>query len=218
MHVLLVEDHALVREGFRMILESTGRFAGAVEHGSIASALAYLARGTEDVGLVILDLGLPDTTGLDGLDRIVAVCPSAPVIVVSGEAESDTIREAFARGAKGYVPKTSSGPTFRGAVEAVLRGELYVPPHVLAGAPPDRPPPPSSAARLTPRQEDVLVGIARGLPNKEIASELGMSPATVRIHVTAILKTLGVENRTQAAISPAAKALVANRAACTRAK
>ena len=134
-----------------MILESTGRFEGAIECGSLAAALSHVRERASDLGLVILDLGLPDTTGLGGLQALVAACPEVPVVVVSGGAESETIHAAFAGGARGYVPKSSTGPAFRGAVEAVLRGELYVPPHVLAGRPGSTPPPssrepPSSAA------------------------------------------------------------------------
>jgi DNA-binding NarL/FixJ family response regulator len=213
MHLMIVEDHALVREGFRMILEGIGRFDDTVECGSLASALAR-ARGLgQDLGLIVLDLGLPDVTGFEGLDQIVSLCPAVPVLVVSGETTADAIRGAFAHGARGFVPKNSSGPAFRAAVEAILRGERYVPPQVLAG---DLPAPPRprdaqdgavAAERLTTRQGDVLRLLARGLTNKEIAHELDMSPATVRVHVTAILKVLGVENRTQAAISDAARLL-----------
>jgi DNA-binding NarL/FixJ family response regulator len=215
MHVLIVEDHALVREGFRMILESMGLFQQVRECGSLSAALAAAGGHGDALGLLVLDLGLPDAIGLEGLERVVAGFPTVPVIVVSGGAEGETIREALARGARGYVPKNSSGAAFRAAVEAVLRGELYVPPQLLSTGPATQSAAPSAGSgtvmHLTPRQEDVLLLVARGLANKEIAERLDMSPATVRVHVTALFKALRVENRTQAAISPVAQRLLANR-------
>jgi two-component system nitrate/nitrite response regulator NarL len=217
MHLLIVEDHRLVREGLRMILDESKRFDECVECGSLEAALTCVAQIGSALGLVILDLGLPDASGLGVLDDMVRACPEVPIIVVSGEHEPEIIDAAFARGARGFVPKNSSGPAFRVAVETVLQGELYVPPHVLRTGTSSRPPavtalrPPSvppPGVRLTPRQEDVLRLVARGLANKEIAEELGMSPSTVRVHVTALFKTLGVENRTQAALSEVAKGLV----------
>jgi two-component system, NarL family, nitrate/nitrite response regulator NarL len=222
MHLLIVEDHTLVREGLRMILDDSRHFDACSECGSLEVALARVDEIGGELGLVILDLGLPDASGLGVLETMVAACPSTPIIVVSGEDDAALIDAAFAHGARGFVPKNSSGPALRVAVETVLQGELYVPPHVLRVRPSSFPPVrnvhsgPSNAARgadsvapvrLTPRQEDVLRLVARGLANKEIAEELGMSPSTVRVHVTALFKSLGVENRTQAALSDAAKSL-----------
>jgi DNA-binding NarL/FixJ family response regulator len=218
MHVLIVEDYALVREGLRMMIVGTGLFERCVECASLAAALAEARESGDALGLVLLDLGLPDAHGLDALDQFRAAHPDVPIIIVSGGDDAATIDTAFAHGARGYVPKNSSGPALRSAVETVLRGELYVPPHILpsraSGArPPQRPPssPPGSIAHLTPRQAEVLVLLARGLANKEIGEQLEMSPSTVRAHVSAILKALGVENRTQAAMSETACALLGGR-------
>lgn len=193
-----------------MILEGMRRFDRTLDCGSLEAALVHARDAGPDLGLIVLDLGLPDTTGLEGLDRLVEGCPSVPVIVVSGGDDKPVIEAALARGARGYVPKNSSAPAFRAAVEAVLRGERYVPPHVL-GAASAGAPRADAAERLTPRQEDVLLLLAQGLANKEIARELDMSPATVRVHVTALFKALGVENRTQAAISETAQRLLARK-------
>lgn len=197
-----------------MLLDDVRRFDRCFEHDTLAGGIARAREVGDALGLVILDLGLPDASGLGVLDQMMAACPGVPVIVVSGGDDATVIHGAFARGARGYVPKNSSAPAFRAAVETVLSGELYVPPHVLPGRTPSIPPSgitqrPAAApsVQLTPRQEEVLRLLARGLANKEIASELGMSPSTVRVHVTAVLKALGVENRTQAALSDAAKSL-----------
>lgn len=213
MHLLIVEDHRLVREGLRMILDDSKRFDGCSECGSLDGALRRVEELGSSLGLVILDLGLPDGEGLPVLDSMLAACPEVPILVVSGESDADLIDAAFARGARGFVPKNSSGPALRVAVDAVLEGELYIPPQVLRARPSSIPSLASaidlaSSQKLTPRQEDVLRLVAKGLANKEIADELGMSPSTVRVHVTALFKTLGVENRTQAALSEAARQLV----------
>jgi DNA-binding NarL/FixJ family response regulator len=222
MQLLIVEDHSLVREGLRMLLDDAKRFERIWDCDCLEAGITRARELGDDLALVMLDLGLPDASGIDVLDRMRAARPDVPVIVVSGGDDASIIDEAFARGARGYVPKNSSGPALRAAVDTVLRGELYVPPHVLPSrkhsTPPiahARIPSPSSqpaissaqVSQLTPRQGDVLRLLARGLANKEIATELGMSTSTVRVHVTAVLKALGVENRTQAALSEAAKNL-----------
>lgn len=211
MQLLIVEDHSLVREGLKMLLDDAKRFDAVHECASLAEGLARARTLADALGLVVLDLGLPDASGLDVIDRMGAACPGVPIVVVSGGDDASIIDGAFRRGARGYVPKSSSAHALRVAVETVLAGELYVPPHVLPSRAPSTPPasprPQAPAPQLTPRQEDVLRLLARGLANKEIAAELGMSASTVRVHVTAVLKALGVENRTQAALSEAAKRL-----------
>ncbi|UJR83120.1 LuxR C-terminal-related transcriptional regulator [Sandaracinus amylolyticus] len=210
MDALLVEDHTLVREGLRMMLESTGRFAQCHECASLAAGLDAARTIGPALGLVLLDPGLPDADGLGGLERFLKAVPDVPVVVVSGGDDASFIDAAFARGARGYVPKSSSAPALRAAIDMVLRGELYVPPHVLPSRSraPRAVPTDAPVARLTPRQADVLVLLARGLSNKEIADALQMSASTVRVHVSAILKLLGAENRTQAATSHTAQVLL----------
>lgn len=212
MDLLLIDDHPLVRDGLRMIAEASGFFERCHECSSIERGLAVASEHAASIGLVLLDLGLPGVVGMEGLDRVREALPAAHVIVVSGDDHPATIDAAFAHGARGYVPKSSSAFAFHSALNTVFHGELYVPAQVLTSrpTPPQAPREADSAAsqtRLTQRQEDVLVGLARGLANKEIAEELGMSPSTVRVHVSAILKALNVENRTQAATSTLARQL-----------
>jgi DNA-binding NarL/FixJ family response regulator len=211
MPVLLIEDHSLVREGFRMLLESMQRFDRIIEAGTLAEALATCDALVGALELIIVDLGLPDAAGLEALDRLNQAYPRIPMLVVSGASCPETVRAALTRGAKGYVPKNASGAVLREAIESALRGEPYVPSDLPSPALKGEQAPGAGASRLTRRQEDVLRLLASGLANKEIAVALNMSPATVRVHVTAILKELGVENRTQAAISPEAKRLSASR-------
>jgi two-component system nitrate/nitrite response regulator NarL len=209
--VLVVEDHTLVREGLCLLLKGMGMFQHCFEAASLAEGRQRLSEST-DIGLVLLDLGLPDATGLEALDGVLALAPSARVVVCSGDHEPSAIRMSFARGARGYLTKNASAASMQSALEMVLRGERYVPPEVLdaevmgsgaAASPVDK--------ELTPRQRDVLHLLATGLANKEIAAKLGTSPATVRAHLSAIFRVLGVENRTQAATAEVAVALVAER-------
>lgn len=212
MQLMIVDDHGLVRQGLRLMAEGLGRFDEIIECASIASALSGARAAGDSLALIILDLGLPDADAMDGLDRLRAQSPNVPVLVVSGEDNPRLIDDAFAHGARGYVPKNSSSSALRSAIETVLGGELYVPPHVLPSRGHSTRPPvepeASGAAKLTPRQSEVLVLLARGLANKEIAAELDMSLSTVRVHVGAIFKLLEVENRTQAAMSPVALKLL----------
>lgn len=207
--MLLVEDHALLRESLRLVAESMGHFTEVIEVGSLAGAMLDLEAQPQPPRLIMLDLGLPDAEGATALQAIGERYPGAAVLVVSGLDEPAKIDEAFALGARGYVPKNSSARTLRAAIEAVLEGELHVPPQVLPSRwQTQRPlPAPRAAAlpaRLTRRQSDVLLHLARGLTNKEIAAALDISLSTVRVHLSAIFKLLGVENRTQAATSSTA--------------
>lgn len=214
MRAVVVEDQGLVREGLCLLLNGMGAFEACVALDSLAAARRALSVADSDVGLILLDLGLPDAQGYEALEALRACAPGARIMVCSGGDDADTIRGCFERGADGYLTKNASPETLRAAVEGVLRGERYVPPEILNTAPrtearaaPRRAP--VASAGLTPRQQQVLRGLAAGLANKEIAVELEMSPATVRAHVSAILRALGVENRTQAATSPEALALLA---------
>lgn len=195
-----------------MLAEATELFDDFVECASLTAGVAAAREG--DVGLVMLDLHLPDATGLDAVVHMRAAVGEAPILVVAGDHERATIDGAFAAGANGFLPKNSSPTALRTAMDAVLRGDYYVPPHVipsLSGGPPSKAALAAGSApsvKLTRRQRDVLILLARGLANKEIAQELGMSPSTVRVHVTAILRALDVENRTQAATHAATRQLL----------
>lgn len=197
-----------------MLVEGVGLFRHTIECSSLVAALHEVKQDTASIGLVMLDLDLPDTQGLETLERMRGAAPSAPILVVSAGFEGAIIDGAFERGARGYVPKNSSGATLRMAVRSVLHGELYVPPHILPvfGGNPGHPSAtaaPRGPIRLTSRQNEVLLLLAKGYANKEIASTLSLSLSTVRVHVSAILERLGVENRTQAATSPTAQLLLA---------
>jgi DNA-binding NarL/FixJ family response regulator len=184
----------------------SGLFADAdiAEAGSFDEVAAQLDRGS-DVDLVLLDLAMPGVRGFSGLMYLRAQYPSVPVVVVSGADDAAVIRRCMDFGASGFIPKTLGVEAMRAAITRVLEGGVWTPPDVdLSGKPDDE----SAAliarlATLTPQQVRVLMMLSEGLLNKQIAYGLGVSEATVKAHVSAILQKLGVDSRTQAVIAAA---------------
>lgn len=192
------------------MLQPDPRFDAIVQCPTLKDAVK--AADPEGPWLFVVDLTLPDASHTAAVERLHEVAPNAAIVVFAADVSRRTVDAAFAAGARGFVPKGAPTSTLMAAIDMVLRGETFVPKEVLSTWAGSSPAPGSSAARLTPRQEDVLFHLARGLANKAIATELGMSPSTVRVHVSAIFRALGVDNRTQAAVHPAAHALLAARA------
>ncbi len=189
---LLVEDHPLVRTGMVHLLQRLGEPVEVFEAGDCSEALA-LCRQHPDLDLVLLDLGLPGMDGFEGLARFRREFPSLPVVILSASDGPLEVRRAFEQGAQGYLFKTMSPGLMEQALRLVLEGGRYVPPTLL------EPAPASPLQQLTPRQRDVLHLLEKGLSNKEIGRQLGLSDNTVRAHAAAIFRTLGVRNRTEAA-------------------
>lgn len=213
MRVLIVDDHPLLRAGVAGMLKSDPRFPEIVQCPSLAEALEAAQR--DDEGLFIVDLTLPDATTVQAVEQLHQAAPKARILVFAADVSRETVDAAFTAGASGFVPKGAPGSTLLAAIDVVLSGEVFVPKEVLprwAGGITTPAPKAPPAARLTPRQQEVLLRLAGGLANKQIAEQLGMSPSTVRVHVSAIFRALTVENRTQAAMHPAAQALLADRA------
>jgi DNA-binding NarL/FixJ family response regulator len=198
--LLIADDHPLFRTALREAMTDTG--AKIAEAGSFDEASRALEADSR-FDLVLLDLNMPGVSGFSGLMYLRAQYPAVPVVVVSANEDPSVIRRCMDFGASGFIPKTLDVETMRGAVRAVLAGDSWTPPDVdLAGAVDDQSA--KLAARLgtlTPQQVRVLMMLSQGLLNKQIAYELGVSEATVKAHVSAILSKLGVESRTQAVIA-----------------
>ena len=194
MKILIVDDHALFRAGLRMLLGTIGHEVVSFEAATIAEALALIAEHA-DIELCLLDLSLKNEQGLTAIQRIKDAAPGIAVVVVSGAEESGTIRSCVDAGAMSYIPKSVAPEILTQALQRVLAGAVYLPEQVmsaLAAAPP--------AATLTPRQEQVLQCLSRGLPTKLIARELQLSEHTVKEYIANIFQALGVHNRTEAVI------------------
>jgi DNA-binding NarL/FixJ family response regulator len=203
----MVDDHAMVREGTRMLLEQRGLDCELLEAGTLAEALGVLERNS-DIEWVLLDLGLPDARGTAALDRLRQAHENVPVVVVSASEDRALVLECINHGAMGFIGKSATGEALVEALRVVFAGGIHLP-LSLFGAPPNHPAPPEEAvlaakeqellrAGLTPRQIEVLDLLVQGLSNKAIAARLGLSEATIKSHVAASLKALNVRNRTQA--------------------
>lgn len=194
--VLIVDDHPLFRDALKAALWRASPTARVDAVGSLDAARQALANGhTPD--LVLLDLNLSDATGFDGLIRLQTGHGDVPIVVVSATDTPEAFARAASLGARGYLPKSLDLDALAAALTCVLEGERWFPdlPEDLEGGEDD---PARRVASLTPAQRRVLNGLADGLLNKQIAYEMGISEATVKAHMTAIFRKLGVNNRTQA--------------------
>jgi DNA-binding NarL/FixJ family response regulator len=202
MRILVADDHALVREGLVHTLSELDPAAEIIEADSAEAVYAVLAGGAT-FDLALLDLFMP---GVEGFDLLTTVCdrmPDLPVVVLSASEDSSHVRKAIDCGASGYVPKSSGRDVMLSALRLVLAGGVYLPPTTLAGGAEGAPAPVAAhllLGSLTPRQREVLRLLGAGLSNKEIARQLGLSENTIKIHVTAILRSLQVSNRTAAVV------------------
>jgi DNA-binding NarL/FixJ family response regulator len=200
MQFIIADDHPLFRTAMTHTLQQ--RFAGAqvLEVGSLPELLSLLKTGIE-ADLLLLDLHIPDAHGFTGLVQVSEHFPQIPVMIVSGNDNPSVIHKAVALGASGFLPKSASNEDIATAIDAVIQGQVWIPanlptPSVELGGEQTA----ERIASLTPQQLRVLTMIGEGLYNKQIASELSVTDATVRAHVTEIFRKLGVTNRTQAVI------------------
>ncbi len=203
LRVMVADDHALVRGGLALMVKMVEEDAEILETNDYNQTLDALS-AEDAVDLLLLDLLMPGMELTKGVKTICDTWPDLPVIVISVKEDTGTIREALQSGALGYIPKTSSPNVTTMAIRLVLSGGVYVPPHVLRGPSADdvvEPPAPVDDAAqfgLTRRQKDVLDLMAQGMSNKAIASELGLTPGTVKMHTSRLFRSLNVENRTEA--------------------
>jgi DNA-binding NarL/FixJ family response regulator len=150
--------------------------------------------------MVLLDLGLADSGGLQTLDRFREGAPEVPVVVLSGEQEARHIRAAIDHGAVGFVPKSHTSELMIAALRFVLSGGIYLPPNVLAAGDPTSDAVGAALARLSPRQKEVCRLLLQGCSNKLIARHLELSEGTVKAHVSAVFQIIGARNRVDAVI------------------
>lgn len=203
MTLLLAEDHPLFRDALRRVVQQTLPDVAVREADSVPALLDLLEQDAQ-ISLVLLDLGMPGAQGFSALIHLRAQYPALPVLVVSASEDPALIRRALRHGAVGFVPKSSPLPVLAEALRAVLDGERWVPPGV-GDAPLDSEEVELAArvAELTPQQFRVLGMLCAGLLNKQIAYELNVSEATVKAHMTAVLRKFGAHSRTQVALMAA---------------
>ncbi len=225
MRVLLVDDHPLILSALQTVIQGLGDGVQVVGVGSGRAAREAL-KADANYDLVLLDLQLGDTSGFDLLSEFRQAYPALPVVVISASDRASDVIRSIDMGAMGFVPKRASNETLFDALRMVMSGGIYVPPMSMGSdgsagsgqgthhgsesldvvgtqaSQSDFQTQPSLASLgLTPRQTDVLALLLQGKPNKLIARELGLSVETVKDHVAAVLRALGVNSRTQAVLA-----------------
>lgn len=200
---IVADDHPLFRAALTQALRQVAAQAEIVEADTMDATLDAVTRHP-DVDLILLDLHMPGAHGFSGLIQLRGQMPDIPVAVVSGSEEVHVVRRAIDYGASGFIPKSSSLDAISRAIGEILEGEVWLPPEMadaLGEGDAEEAKFAEAIASLTPQQFRVLNMLTEGLLNKQIAYDLNVSEATIKAHVTAILRKLGVHSRTQAVIA-----------------
>jgi len=210
MKFLVVDDHMLIREALRGVIIELQSDAVVLEAGTCGQAMSLIPQHA-DLALILLDLQLPDRDGFAALAELRERHPAIPVVMLSAFNNRDNVVKALDGGALGFIPKAGSRELLLSALRLILAGGIYIPPDILTRAPAattaaDQPAPverrPSPAELgLTKRQIDVLALMMQGKSNKLICRALDLAEPTVKNHVSAIIKALGVSNRTEAVLA-----------------
>jgi len=187
--VLISEDHELYRDGLGLLLREAFSDIQIIESGDYVTTKNILTTN-KDIALVLFDIQLPGTTGLEGLKEVKALYPALPVVVVSTIDRQASIEQMLQLGADGFIAKTSSKAVMVQALRDIMDGERVI----ISGQEN------TETIVLSPRQLDILMYLSLGMPNKDIASTLKISHATVREHVSAVLTLFSCENRPQAVL------------------
>jgi len=206
MKILIVDDHPVMRDGIRACLRNFDSTFDLVEAGDLQTAI-QTAKEQGPIDLVLLDLLLPGVAGVETLARFrKAVDPCPPVVVFSATEDAETVIAALDAGAMGYIPKTSTPAVLQAALRLVLAKGIYLPASILGRDASARPPAPRPVRKLaelglTTRQQEVCALMVKGRAVKQIARDLGISPATAKAHLQPILRALHVVSRTEAIVA-----------------
>lgn len=201
MRALIADDHPLYREAVRSRLERLVPGVDVVEVGTLSDLMSLQNAQTDPFKLILLDLRMPGMSGGDTVRDVAQAFPHSPIVLMSGSAESDDVKRAIDVGARGFLPKTLTSELFSAAVSMIIAGGTFLPTEVLQSSSTatasdgDR----RLAELLTPREQQVLVHLAAGASNKEIARDLDIAEVTVKLHVRQILRKIQARNRSQAA-------------------
>jgi DNA-binding NarL/FixJ family response regulator len=201
--VIVADDHPLFRTAIKEALQASQGETTFLEASSFET-LQKLVDEQQDVDLVLLDLHMPGVSGFAGLVYLCKRYPSVPVVIISANEDPLVIQRALDHGAAGFIPKSSNIQTITNAIHDILMGEIWAPETSQPNLPGKNVSELALAERmsqLTPQQFKVLMMVSQGLLNKQIAFDMGISEATVKAHVTAIMNKLGVSNRTQAVLA-----------------
>jgi DNA-binding NarL/FixJ family response regulator len=197
--ILLVDDHPLFAEALSMLVERSFPESSVTTSTTLADAESRLAASTFD--LILLDVQLPGTQGLDGVRHMLDNYPSIPVIVVSGAAKGADVAQVIEWGARGFLPKTLPSRVLASAIETVANGGTYLPADLLSQMlRHEKEQDDSHLTNLSRRETEILGLLAQGQSNKEIARHVGLQEITVKVHLSSIYRKLDVRNRVEAAL------------------
>jgi DNA-binding NarL/FixJ family response regulator len=202
-HIHIADDHPLFRSALLDVINQHFSKVVISESSDLNSTLQALNNSDSDIDLLLLDLQMPGSQDLYGLITIREKHPTVPVVVVSASDDKDTINRAMGHGASGYIPKSLSADTLHEAIQAVADGEQWIPAFMenqLTAITCEEKSLAAKISTLTPQQYRVLCYVKEGWLNKQIGFEIGITEATVKAHITAIFRKIGVTNRTQAVI------------------
>ena len=196
----LADDHPIMRSALRGALEALQPLPRFVEAADLPGTLALVADHPR-LDLLLMDLWMPGVNGLEGVAAVRDAAPTLPIAVVSAAEDQGLVRSLFELGIAAFIPKTEPPAVIVAAVRIVLGGGQYFPPRFMLERPGNQGAVVAPEPTLTVRQRDVLRLLAKGLPNKLIARELGLTEGTVKVHLLAIFRALGVRNRTEAVLA-----------------
>lgn len=203
MKVLIADEQSLFRDGLTLRLKEINQNIDILQSSSLTEMLQILS-AEPNIDILILDIDLAGFSAEETIKNIQNISPSAKIIAISSSEDVHNIKNILSLGAKGYIPKRSDSNILSGALKLILDGGTYIPPIMLKtdsiskSTSPTLPP---LKKNLTNRQSQVLDLIAQGKSNKQIAYDMGVSEATVKLHINALLRSLKVNNRTQAVIT-----------------
>lgn len=198
--IIIADDHPLFRNALCQAVNQVVPDAVILECDSIGSLETLLAE-QNDIDLILLDLRMPGANGFSGLVLIRREYPAIPVVVISASDEALIMQRAIEYGASGFIPKASDLSQIAIALQTVMNGSLWLPAPVTQNTSIEEHEFAQRLKTLTPQQLRVFMMLTKGLLNKQIAGEVNVSEATVRTHMTAIFRKLGVRNRTQAVLA-----------------
>ncbi len=218
-HYLLVDDHSLIREGMMQAIRGLDPNALFSQAGSLQAAIQRIdeTQHSHPVDVVLLDLGLPDSRGMATLQAMRTAAPTQRIGIITGQNDVQLALECIHHGASCFIPKLAEIDGFMSALRALVEGRLHFPSELLSPSEVEWPQQDDASGvrnvRLTPRQKDVLQWILKGCTNHAIATALGISAETVKLHVSAIFRAYGVHSRTQLVLlcsrSPSAEVMLA---------
>ena len=196
MRILIADDHNLLRDTLVLFLENEDNMETSAV-GTLMEAIEHI-EANDPFDLILLDYNMPGMNGLEGLHTVIALGGGQRVALISGEATKQIAEDALEAGAAGFVPKSLPAKSLVNAVKFMAMGEKYAPIDFMTAA--DKSPANFLADKLTERELQVLKGLTEGKSNKEIARDLDIQEATVKLHMKTLYRKVGAANRTQAAL------------------